>query len=76
MLKYKLLLAMLVLIGLGASVPQLGHSRPAKKGRLLYMTLTKGFHHESVELSKQIVKEMGEKSGGRRRLHQREPEEL
>jgi type 1 glutamine amidotransferase len=27
------------------------------------MTLTKGYHHESVELSKQIVKEIGEKSG-------------
>ncbi|MGD0126051.1 MAG: ThuA domain-containing protein [Terriglobia bacterium] len=63
MLKHKLLLAMLVLIGLAASMPQVGHSRPAKKGKLLYMTLTKGFHHESVELSKQIVKEMGEKSG-------------
>ena len=63
MLKYKLLLAMLVLIGLVVTLPQVGHARPAKKGRLLYMTLTKGFHHESVELSKQIVKEIGEKSG-------------
>ncbi|MBZ5516737.1 MAG: ThuA domain-containing protein [Acidobacteriia bacterium] len=27
------------------------------------MTLTKGYHHESIELSKQIVKEIGEKSG-------------
>jgi len=59
MLKYKLLLAMLVLIGLVVTLPQVGHARPAKKGRLLYMTLTKGFHHESVELSKQIVKEIG-----------------
>ena len=63
MLKYKLLLAMLVSMSLAVSLPQAGHSRPAKKGKLLYMTLTKGFHHESVELSKQIVKEMGEKSG-------------
>ncbi len=63
MLKHKLLLAMLILIGLAVCLPQAGHSRPAKKGKLLYMTLTKGFHHESVELSKQIVKEMGEKSG-------------
>jgi len=83
MLKHKLLLAMLILIGLAVCLPQAGHSRPAKKGKLLYMTLTKGFHHESVELSKQIVKEMGEKSGayddcdGRRgRLYQRESEEL
>ncbi len=63
MLKHKLLLAMLVLIGLAVCLPQAGHSRPAKKGKLLYMTLTKGFHHESVEISKRIVKEMGEKSG-------------
>ena len=63
MLKHKLLFAMLILIGLAVCLPQAGHSRPAKKGKLLYMTLTKGFHHESVELSKQIVKEMGEKSG-------------
>ena len=34
-----------------------------RKGRLLYMTLTKGFHHASIELSKQVVKELGEKSG-------------
>jgi type 1 glutamine amidotransferase len=38
-------------------------AKPAKKGKLLYMTLTKGYHHESIELSKKIVKEIGEKSG-------------
>ena len=27
------------------------------------MTLTKGFHHGSVAISKKIVQEMGEKSG-------------
>lgn len=27
------------------------------------MTLTKGYHHQTVELSEKIVKEMGEKSG-------------
>jgi hypothetical protein len=27
------------------------------------MTLTKGFHHDSIDLSKQIVKELGEKDG-------------
>jgi uncharacterized protein len=35
-----------------------------KGGKLLYMTLTKGYHHQSTEHSEQIVKEMGEKSGG------------
>jgi type 1 glutamine amidotransferase len=38
-------------------------AKPAKEGKLLYMTLTKGYHHESIELSKKIVKEIGEKSG-------------
>jgi type 1 glutamine amidotransferase len=40
-----------------------GVAKAPKKGKLLYMTLTKGYHHESVELSKQIVKEIGDKSG-------------
>ena len=47
--KHKLLLAMLILIGLAVCLPKAGDPRPAKKGKLLYMTLTKGFHHESVE---------------------------
>ncbi len=38
-------------------------AKPAKTGKLLYMTLTKGYHHESIELSKKVVKEIGEKSG-------------
>jgi hypothetical protein len=63
MLKHKLLFSMLLLSVLVTSVQQAGYSRTARKGTLLYMTLTKGFHHESVELSKQVVKEMGEKSG-------------
>ena len=50
MLKRRLLLSMLPLLALMASVPQAGHSRTAKKGKLLYMTLTKGYHHQSVEL--------------------------
>lgn len=40
-----------------------GLAKAPKKGKLLYMTLTKGYHHESVELSKQIMKEIGDKSG-------------
>jgi hypothetical protein len=62
MLKRVLVLSML-LFYLVVSVPQAGSARPAQKGKLLYMTLTKGFHHQSVELSKQVVKEIGEKSG-------------
>jgi len=63
MLKRELLGSMLLLSGLVALLPQVGYSQPAGKGKLLYMTLSKGYHHESVELSKQIVKEIGEKSG-------------
>jgi type 1 glutamine amidotransferase len=63
MLKHKLLFSMLLSFVLVASVPQVGYSRTTKKGKLLYMTLTKGYHHQSVELSTQIVKEIGEKSG-------------
>jgi len=38
-------------------------AKEPKKGKLLYMTLTKGWHHETIDLSKQIVKEIGDKSG-------------
>ena len=54
---------MVLLLALMASIPQVGYSRTARKGKLLYMTMSKGYHHQSVELSKQIVKEIGEKSG-------------
>jgi type 1 glutamine amidotransferase len=37
--------------------------KPPKEGKLLYMTLTKGYHHQTVEVSEPILKEMGEKSG-------------
>ena len=63
MLKHKVHFSMLLLFAMVASVPQVGYSRTARKGKLLYMTLTKGYHHQSVELSKQIVKEIGEKAG-------------
>ena len=63
MLKHKVHLSMLILLALVASLPQVGSARAAGKGKLLYMTLSKGFHHQSVEISKQIVKEIGEKSG-------------
>ena len=36
---------------------------PPQNGKLLYMTLCKGFHHDSIPLSEQVIKELGEKSG-------------
>ena len=38
-------------------------ARAPKKARLLYMTLSAGYKHDTVPLSKEIVKEMGDKSG-------------
>ena len=34
-----------------------------KNGKLLYLALSKGYHHQSVEYAEPILKEMGEKSG-------------
>jgi hypothetical protein len=61
MRKYGILLSVLVIFLLQAVTASFAQT--SKKGKLLYMTLTKGFHHETVDLSKQIVKEIGEKSG-------------
>jgi hypothetical protein len=36
---------------------------PAPKGKLLMLTMTKGFRHATVELSEQTVKVLGERSG-------------
>jgi type 1 glutamine amidotransferase len=63
MRKYGLLFLALVALGSSFSLPGAALAKAPKKGKLLYMTLTKGFHHASVELSKQIVKEIGDKSG-------------
>jgi len=52
-----------VLILAMGSLARGGEGKASKKGQLLYMTLTKGFHHASIDFSKQIVKEVGEKSG-------------
>ena len=38
-------------------------AKTPKQGKLLYMTLCAGFKHASVPLSKEIVKEIGDKSG-------------
>jgi len=51
------LLAAIVIAVVGLS------GKTPKQGKLLYMTLTKGYHHETVDSSQPILKEMGEKSG-------------
>ncbi len=64
MRKYGLLLLLIAAIVCGFVIRSgSGSAAPPKKGKLLYMTLCKGFKHESVALSKEIVKEIGEKSG-------------
>lgn len=58
--------AMVVLAGvclLVAGLPGTGFCRSKHKGRLLYMTLSAGYKHASVAPSREIVKEIGEKSG-------------
>ena len=57
---------LVLLLTLGVAVVCVFKARPARakgKKKLLYMTMSAGFHHESVPLSKQIVKEIGDTSG-------------
>jgi type 1 glutamine amidotransferase len=64
MRKYGLLLFLIAAVACGYLLRSgTGIATPAKKGKLLYMTLCKGYKHESVPLSKEIIKEIGEKSG-------------
>ncbi len=54
----------LVLLSLVASfVPFRASARQAKKGRLLFFTLSAGFKHASIPTAEQVVKQIGEKSG-------------
>lgn len=55
------LVAVLTVALFGGSGMAWGKTR--KSGRLLYMTLSKGYHHKMVEPSEPIVKMIGEKSG-------------
>jgi uncharacterized protein len=59
---YVLPLAALLLAGY-ALRPLAGTANEHKKGRLLYLTLSAGFKHDTVAPSREIVKEIGEKSG-------------
>ena len=52
--------ALVWVIGSG---PGYAWGKTPKSGKLLYMMLSKGYHHHSVEPSEPILKEMGEKSG-------------
>lgn len=49
----------LILLPMAAPI----HAQPHKKGRLLYLTLSAGFHHAVVPFSTQIVTQIGERSG-------------
>src|SRR3972149_3638762 len=53
----------LVVAGTLIQPASIGLSQSAKKANLLYMTLTTGYRHQTVDLSKEIVKEIGDKSG-------------
>jgi type 1 glutamine amidotransferase len=44
-------------------IPEVGLAKPPQKRHLLYLTLSEGYHHKSIELSEQVVKEIGDKSG-------------
>ena len=58
---FLLFLAVFCLGGLVLAPP--AFSKEVKKGRLLYLTLSAGFHHDVVPFSAEIVKQIGEKSG-------------
>jgi uncharacterized protein len=57
-----MLLTFLAVILVLAPVQAVG-ANPAKKGKLLYMTLSAGYHHEVVPHSTEVIKQIGEKSG-------------
>src|SRR5207249_11605845 len=54
----------LILVGTGLYLLRVQplHSKSGKK-RLLYLTLSSGFKHESIALLRYIVKQIGDKSG-------------
>ncbi len=61
--RYCGLLLVLVVLGSILSARESGLAKAPQKRKLLYMTLSAGFHHQSVEPSEPIVKQIGEKSG-------------
>jgi type 1 glutamine amidotransferase len=63
MRRYQPVLLIAALILAVAAVVGSALGKSSKGGNLLYLTLSKGYHHQSVEPSEGILKEMGEKSG-------------
>ena len=61
-LKFSSMLVATLAVLVAAGAPAAAKS-PKKKGKLLYMTLSAGFHHEVVPFSTEIVKQIGDKSG-------------
>ncbi len=57
-----LLLATMLVLGYTPG-PRTGGANEHKKGRLLYLTLSAGFKHDTAAPSRHIVKGIGEKSG-------------
>jgi type 1 glutamine amidotransferase len=51
------------LVALGFLVSSVGFAKKPQKGKLLYMTLCMGYKHDTVPLSKDIVKKIGDSSG-------------
>jgi len=58
-----LLIMVAALVTLGFLASNVGFAKKPQKGKLLYMTLCTGFKHETVPLSKEIVKQIGDSSG-------------
>jgi len=56
------LLVAVVALAIGSG-PGSARGKSPEKGNLLYMTLCKGYHHQSIPLSEQVIKQLGEKSG-------------
>jgi uncharacterized protein len=62
-LKKALMLASILAVIIGLVPAQAVWAKTPKKGKLLYLTLSAGFHHEVVPFSAEVVKQIGEKSG-------------
>lgn len=62
MITFKRCLAIALVI-LAPALATRGKGQAARKGRLLYLTLSAGFKHDSVPMSRDIVTEIGQRSG-------------
>jgi uncharacterized protein len=58
------LLSALLLVAMAAPTLPPSAAQSTRKGRLLYLTLSAGFKHESIPLSREIVTDLGKGSGG------------